>query len=135
MDFAVHSADISQQCRPFEVVKEWVFLLFEEFFRQGDIEKEMELPVSMLCDRDTTKVAGSQPGFIGFVVMPLFQTLTPFIPELNSPGDCIETLKSNKEKWSKYEETEDDIKIYEIGPLNSIMSEVKGAYKHEVSAS
>ena len=72
MDFAVHSADISQQCRPFEVVKEWVFLLFEEFFRQGDIEKEMELPVSMLCDRDTTKVAGSQPGFIGFVVMPLF---------------------------------------------------------------
>lgn len=39
MDLLVHSADVSQQCRPFEVVKEWTYLLFDEFFDQGDLEK------------------------------------------------------------------------------------------------
>ena len=95
MDFAVHSADISQQCRPFDVVKEWVYLLFEEFFQQGDIEKEMGLPITMLCDRTTVKVSGTQNGFITHVVMPLFDTLQPFLPQLSKPGDCIEMLKSN----------------------------------------
>lgn len=40
MDLLIHSADISQQCRPFEIVKEWTYLLFEEFFDQGDLEKQ-----------------------------------------------------------------------------------------------
>ena len=59
LDMLMHSADISQQCRPFEVVKEWTYLLFDEFFEQGDLEKQKELPVSMLCDRVTTNVAKS----------------------------------------------------------------------------
>lgn len=54
------------------MVKKWTYLLFDEFFDQGDLEKEKGLPISMLCDRDNTNVAQSQPGFIGFVVMPLF---------------------------------------------------------------
>lgn len=57
MEFGLHAADISQACRNFEEVKEWTYLLFEEFFEQGDIEKEEGLPVSMLCDRETTNVA------------------------------------------------------------------------------
>ena len=32
MEFAVHSADLSQACRSFNEVVEWTFLLFEEFF-------------------------------------------------------------------------------------------------------
>ena len=72
MDLVVHSADISQQCRTFDVAHEWTYLLFDEFFKQGDLEKEQDLPISMLCNRETTNVAASQPGFINFVVMPLF---------------------------------------------------------------
>jgi hypothetical protein len=45
--------------RSFEVAKEWVYLLFDEFFMQGDIELAKELPISMLCDRKTTNVAGA----------------------------------------------------------------------------
>lgn len=59
MDFMMHSADISYQCKPFEVVKEWTYLLFEEFFDQGDLEIEQGLPLSMLCDRKNTNVAKS----------------------------------------------------------------------------
>jgi len=47
----VHSADVSSQTRSFETAKKWTYLLFEEFFDQGDLEKERGLPVSFLCDR------------------------------------------------------------------------------------
>lgn len=63
----------------------------------------------MLCDRDNTNVAGSQPGFIGFVVMPLFTQLAHVMPEL---GDAITQLKSNLNAWKTYEETEEDKKVY-----------------------
>lgn len=59
MEICLHSADVSVPSRPFEVVKEWTYLLFDEFFMQGDLEKEKNLPVSMLCDRITTNVAKS----------------------------------------------------------------------------
>lgn len=60
----------------------------------------------MLCDRDTVKVAGSQPGFVDFVTMPLFKTLCHLVPELQKEGDCMDNIKANKEKWSELEESE-----------------------------
>ena len=54
LEFVVHSADISTQTRTFDIAVEWTKLLFEEFFHQGDMEKEQGLPVSFLCDRETT---------------------------------------------------------------------------------
>ena len=62
----------------------------------------------MLCDRVTTNVAKSQPGFIGFI-LPLFSSLSNVFPELS---EVVSNMKSNKENWSKYIETEDDKKIY-----------------------
>lgn len=64
MEMCLHSCDVSNPSRTFKTVKDWTYLLFEEFFMQGDLEKEKNLPVSMLCDRTTTHVAKSQPGFI-----------------------------------------------------------------------
>lgn len=82
MEVALHTCDVSPPCRSFEIVHEWTYLLFEEFFAQGDLEKEQSLPISFLCDRDTTNVASSQPGFASFVVVPLFNTLANIMPEL-----------------------------------------------------
>ena len=64
IELCVHAADVSTQTRPFEVALEWTKLLFEEFFHQGDVEKEKGLPVSFLCDRETTQIPKSQPGFL-----------------------------------------------------------------------
>ena len=50
MEFSLHAADLSQACRDFHEVKEWTYLLFEEFFEQGDLEKEKVLQLSMLFD-------------------------------------------------------------------------------------
>ena len=59
IEICLHAADVSTQCRPFEIAREWSYLLFEEFFHQGDLEKHQNLPVSFLCDRETTSIAKS----------------------------------------------------------------------------
>lgn len=59
LEICMHTCDVSIPSRDFHVVKTWTYLLFEEFFAQGDLEKEKGLPVSMLCDRNTTHVAKS----------------------------------------------------------------------------
>ena len=57
LELAVHASDISFLSRPLEVQKQQAYFLFEEFFNQGDLEREAGLPVSFLCDRTTTNVA------------------------------------------------------------------------------
>lgn len=108
----MHACDLSQPCRDFVEVKEWTYLLFLEFFEQGDREKEMGLPLSMLCDRDNTNVSATQPGFINFVTFPLFNSLSNIIPNIAQKDGCIDMIKDNKQKWSEYQETEEDKKVY-----------------------
>jgi len=96
MEMSIHACDVSQQGRDFSIVKEWTYLLFEEFFQQGDLELEKGLPISMLCDRTTTSIFACQPGFIDFVPLPLFTSLSNIMPGLSEMVDC---MKQNKKKW------------------------------------
>lgn len=56
MECVLHASDVSQPTRPFEIVKEWTYLLFDEFFKQGDEEKSLGLPISFLCNRESTSI-------------------------------------------------------------------------------
>ena len=105
LENCLHSCDVSIPAREFSVVHDWTYLLFEEFFQQGDLEKSQGLPISMLCDRTTTNVAKSQPGFIGFVSLPLFNNLANIMPVLH---EDIERMKQNSITWKSYQETESD---------------------------
>jgi len=69
----IHACDLSPPTRRFETVRKWTYLLFEEFFAQGDLEKKSNMPASFLCDRETTKVASEQPGFSNFIVIPIWK--------------------------------------------------------------
>ena len=80
--------------------------MFDEFFDQGDLELEKELPISFLCDRTKHNVAGAQPGFVNFVTLPFFNSMLPVVPALS---ENIEVLKANCEKWKDYTETEEDL--------------------------
>lgn len=51
LNYCMHACDVGQQTRSFAICEKWTYLLFEEFFHQGDLEKEMNLEVSRLCDR------------------------------------------------------------------------------------
>jgi calcium/calmodulin-dependent 3',5'-cyclic nucleotide phosphodiesterase len=58
----LHTADISHPGKPWETHTQWTDRITDEFFRQGDWEKELALPLSPLCDRSTTPLTESQIG-------------------------------------------------------------------------
>lgn len=75
----LHMADISNPSKPWTVSVEWSNRVFNEFWQQGDLEKQYNLPISMLCDRDNTKQDESQVNFVDFIVAPfLFATAVAF---------------------------------------------------------
>lgn len=43
-----------------------------EFFKQGDLERSLGLPISPQMDRATTSVPMAQVNFIDFIVAPLY---------------------------------------------------------------
>lgn len=98
-------------CRSdFALVRKWTYLLFDEFFQQGDLEAKQQLPVSFLCDRSSTNVAKSQGGFISFVVEPLFVQVTQFMPGVSQ---LLENSRKNKAAWETHMETEREKLVYE----------------------
>jgi hypothetical protein len=104
MEMVVHSGDLSFSTRNFKVVQNWTYLLFDEFFGQGDMEQAQGFDISFLCDRKTVKIPKTQPGFINFVVMPLFKSLSKVLPQM-SP--LVENCGKTVTHWSTHEETED----------------------------
>ena len=107
LGMCVHSADVSNPSKPTHINKIWVEKVFIEFFNQGDMEKSKELPVSLLCDRETTNVNKSQIGFINFVVIPTFETLMNIIPQINPYMDII---KSNLKRYQAIVQEEETTK-------------------------
>ena len=79
-------------------------MLFEEFFLQGDSERELQQPITYLMDRETINIAKSQIGFIDFIIAPSWDVLTMMLPNLKPLNDKI---KENKKYW------EENFSVYE----------------------
>lgn len=54
----LHAADISHSTRPFDVSYKWTLRVQNEFFNQGDREKELGQEVTFICDREKVKIPG-----------------------------------------------------------------------------
>ncbi|CAH2067410.1 unnamed protein product, partial [Iphiclides podalirius] len=70
VSLVLHCCDISHPAKRWDLHHRWTMSLLDEFFLQGDKERELGLPFSPLCDRNNTLVAESQIGFIEFIVEP-----------------------------------------------------------------
>ncbi|KAI8913529.1 hypothetical protein EDD86DRAFT_223547 [Gorgonomyces haynaldii] len=77
-------ADISNEVRPNHVSEKWVGNLLEEFFHQSDTEKQEGLPFAPFMDRDKVTRSGAQVGFIGFVMIPLFEAVSKVTPHMDT---------------------------------------------------
>lgn len=93
----LHLADISAQARPEPIFRVWAGRVYSEFFAQGDAEGAAGLPISPLCDRETTDVDGSQVGFVKFVILPAFQLLGRIVPRVAE--EIVPQIESNLEFW------------------------------------
>lgn len=97
MKSLLHLADISNPFKKWTMCKYWSDRVFAEFYDQGDKEKAEELPISMLCDRDTTWQDESSVNFIDFIVCPFLFASTDAFPELLPVCDI---LAENRQTWT-----------------------------------
>ena len=96
LDFMIHLADLAHNTKIFDISLKWVALLSEEFWRQGDLEKELNLPVSFLCDREDVNIPKSQKGFISGYIIPTFETLVKVFPTLRY---TLDNANNNLKEW------------------------------------
>ncbi|XP_017881147.1 uncharacterized protein LOC108625558 [Ceratina calcarata] len=114
LQIALKCADISNPCRPWDISRKWSHKVCEEFFRQGDYERRLNLPVTPLCDRHTTSIPKIQTGFFKFVVTPLYEEWHRFLGDGLSVS-LMKHLRENQKKWEAMtlqetaEETETEI--------------------------
>ncbi|KAG2425825.1 hypothetical protein HXX76_013450 [Chlamydomonas incerta] len=89
LQIALKCADIGHLGESLEVHKKWLSNLEEEFFRQGDRERELGLPISPLFDRSKQGVSKSQVGFYDFVALPLVHALSSAFPGTQQLMRCF----------------------------------------------
>ncbi|KAG0263121.1 hypothetical protein DFQ27_001923 [Actinomortierella ambigua] len=116
----LHAADISNAVKPWELCRRWSDLVIQEFFRQGDIEKAQNLPVSPNMDREMHNQPQISLGFGDFVVQPYFESLAEFLP---AASELLDTLTSNRAHWvslqkAAAQETESKQHL-QVGPVET----------------
>lgn len=69
----------------------------EEFFQQGDKERENGMDISPMCDRHNSTIEKSQVGFIDYIVHPLWETWADLVhPDAQ---DILDTLEENRDYY------------------------------------
>ena len=110
MNLLIHSADISNPTKLFNIYFEWAKLVVEEFWDQGDKEKNLHLKCS--CDREKVSIYQSQLGFINFIEIPYFSLFAELDPKLkffydnllNNKNILLSMQEKEKEKKEKEKE-------------------------------
>jgi len=105
MNLIVHSADISNPTKTFDIYYKWAELVVEEFYQQGDKEKELGLNCS--CDRNKISLYKSQLGFIDYVEIPFYTLFVKVFPKLNF---LYENLNNNRQRIKLLEEENNEKK-------------------------
>ena len=96
----------------------------EEFFCQGDLEKQLNMPVSATCDRSSVVVAQAQVFFIQYVVRPALEVY--FRVPNTCEEICMKNLSICKENWDK------EVKVLEdLNDNNNRNSNVSSASDYD----
>ena len=100
LDYLIHMADLGHNCKKFDISVIWIQLLCEEFWAQGDQERERGLPISFMCDRNNIDVPASQIGFLRGFILSAFDTLVEMFPKLQF---TIDNAENNIKQWTKFQ--------------------------------
>tara|TARA_B100001093_G_C26848645_1_gene1024038 strand:- start:2618 stop:3859 length:1242 start_codon:yes stop_codon:yes gene_type:complete len=96
--FILHCADISNPGKDWEQSERWAVLVLNEFFTQGDFEKQNGMQVSMNCDREKTSIPESQLGFGKYIIKELYDILLQLNHEAGSQFQ--ENFLANQLRWT-----------------------------------
>ncbi|OMJ92288.1 hypothetical protein SteCoe_4947 [Stentor coeruleus] len=92
-------ADIAHSAKDTNLHVKWTKLVSEEFFAQGDLEKQKQQSVSMYCDRETTDLPKSQVGFLKNICIPLYEVWAKHLDSELINSIPLNLLKNNMAYW------------------------------------
>ncbi|XP_074603272.1 uncharacterized protein LOC141856748 [Brevipalpus obovatus] len=95
---ALKCADLGNSCRPWALSKRWTEQICDEFYRQGDYERQLAMKVTPICDRTTASMGKIQIDFLREMVTPLFKLWDQFLSSKLSRR-IIFNLKFNDAHW------------------------------------
>lgn len=100
LQMALKCADLGNPCRPWLISRVWSNLICDEFYKMGRIERRLGLPLTPICQRENTSIAGIQTDFFRFIVLPLLELWHKF---LESPlSDLLMTnFEHNYQRWQR----------------------------------
>jgi len=101
MQMLLKAVDISNIIKPFDVARLWAICVTEEFYSQGDMEKQKGLAVLDLFNREKAELAKGQLGFIDFVGIPFWSLMAQAFPCLQW---TVDNLTENRRRWQDLSE-------------------------------
>eukprot|EP01064_Diplonema_japonicum_P014542 TRINITY_DN22216_c1_g1_i1.p1 TRINITY_DN22216_c1_g1~~TRINITY_DN22216_c1_g1_i1.p1 ORF type:complete len:273 (+),score=38.96 TRINITY_DN22216_c1_g1_i1:181-999(+) len=99
LQILLKSADISNITKPFAISKKWAVAVTEEFYCQGDKERELGETVLPMFDRDKERaLAEGQIGFINGIGLAHFTAVARTFPSMQNN---ITTINDNFKRWNQ----------------------------------
>jgi len=93
----IHLSDLSNPTKDLSIYKCWNERILDEYWKQGDKEKEQGLEISPMCDRGNVTIEKSQVGFIDYIVHPLFETWAELVyPDAQ---EILDQLEDNRQYY------------------------------------
>jgi len=92
------SSDLSDQTKNWATTKNTAKNIYDEFFTQGDLEKDMGLEPNIDMDRSKACVPKIQKSFNDFIVCPVYTVLAKLFPETEK---VLEKVMLNKHRWNE----------------------------------
>jgi len=128
VNLLLHLADLSNSLKPFRIARLWAQRQLEENLIQGDMEKDMGLPLLPLNDRSKVCPPLAQISFIEFLVSPLLYPMVKILPPLQSSAEqLVLNAKMWQSQWVKDHkptETEQTQLSDRVMKLQSVLHEV-----------
>ncbi|KAJ3410395.1 cAMP-specific 3',5'-cyclic phosphodiesterase 4D [Chytridiales sp. JEL 0842] len=100
MEIALKCGDLNNPSKTPALAGKWCNSIMEEFYRQGDSEKELGVPISQFMDRSNANVAKCQIGFIDILVAPLFDAWVNFMQGDERCSKLQKAITKNRSKWA-----------------------------------
>nr|XP_015833958.1 PREDICTED: probable 3',5'-cyclic phosphodiesterase pde-5 isoform X3 [Tribolium castaneum] len=92
-------SDLSASAKPWDIQVETVKVIFEEFYEQGDAERQAgRKPIPMMDRHQPDQQAASQVGFLTGICVSCYSLLYTLIPETKP---LLDMCQENLERWRK----------------------------------
>jgi 3',5'-cyclic-nucleotide phosphodiesterase len=102
LSIALKMADVSNCGRPLDIYLPWGGKISDEFYQQGDRERNLGLDCSPFMNRLEPSLAKSQIAFMNYIILPFFEQVAELLPEMRFAVGLVE---ENKAYWASHDDS------------------------------